>query len=300
MRTPLLLVVAVLVSGCTLPWQPEDGGPGITRPTVVTPPPSGPPLTFGGHVRDALDGEPVTDAALRLDLAQVRPCRREGIVWREWEMAARSDGAFGPLEIPRPNSDDVAFFLHTRSTGYSPDVRVVGPAEAREDLGNLTIVLHPRLRVDGTAPPGTPVAMEALPFPRVTVADAEGVWAFDDALVGTRGLVVGTDPPHARVVTPPETVTPPSNGTAGWRLEGSLRDEEGRPVAADLVARNATHLVGVARAAESGAFVMPLPARGDAYVLEARTSDGALGGSKRVELQGPPALRESLVLRPLC
>lgn len=284
-----------------MPWVDETPTGPTALPGGTTPPvPAGPPLAFGGLVLDARSGEPVAGADVRLDLGQVRPCRREGIVWNQWEAITRDDGRFGPLMVPRPRSDDVAFFLHVGSARHSPESLFVGPAEASGDLGNLTFALHETATVSGLAPPGTVLAMEAPAFPRLTAADAEGRWSFDKARATPTQLVAGTDPPSLATVAGNATLAFPDGNATGWKLEGLLRREGGAPVAADIVAWNGTRIVGAARAAENGVFVLPLPPTSMEVRVEARTADGTLGGAKVLALQGPPATRETVLLRSLC
>lgn len=301
MRRLLAILLVAPLAGCAMPWvDAEPTGP-TALPGGTTPPvPAGPPLAFGGLVLDARSGEPVAGADVRLDLGQVRPCRREGIVWNQWEAAAGPDGRFGPITVPRPRSDDVAFFLYVGSPRHSPESRFVGPKEASGDLGNLTFTLHETATVQGLAPPGTVLAMEATPFPRLTAADAEGRWTFDEARATPTQLVAATDPPSLATVAGNATLAFPDGNATGWVLEGLLRRESGAPLAADIVAWNGTRLVGAARAAENGVFVLPLPPASMEVRIEARTLDGTLGGTKVLALQGPPATRETLLVRALC
>ena len=299
MRWWLVLLVLPL-AGCTLPWDRDAGDGPATLPTDDGAPPAARYVHVGGVVTDARDGTPIEGAVARLDVAQVRPCRREGIVWSATDTVSLPDGRFGPMEVPVPRSNDVAFFLRVKAAGYSEDVTFLGPQEARGDTRNLTVVLHAEGAVNGTAPPGTVVALEWPGFPRLAAADAEGRFTFPNAHVTPMQLAADTSPPWRGNATAPAHLTiPEGNGTA-WRLEGVARLESGAPVAADLVAWNGRALVGAARASESGVFLMPLDAAPQEVRIEARTPDGRHGGSKVVDVKGPPAQREVVLLRPLC
>lgn len=302
MRRLLALLLVAPLAGCAMPWVDDDvpGGGVPPTSTTVTPVPAGPPLTFGGVVTDARTGAPVAGAEVRLDLAQVRPCRQEGIVWTSWDDVTREDGRFGPLTVPRPRSDDVAFFLHVFAEGHSDDVTYFGAVEARRDIGNLSLAVHELANVTGTAAPGTLVALEWPGFPRVTVASADGAWRFENAQVTPAQLVAATDPPHRASVTAPATIDLPAGNASGWRLEGVVRRESGAPSAADLVAWNGTALVGVARAAENGVFVLQLPGEPLGLRIEARTEDGRFAGTRALDVAGPPAARETVLLRAAC
>src|SRR5581483_12517296 len=63
-----------------------------------------------------------------------------------------------------------------RASAGPMNVTFIGPAEARGDLGNLTVVLHPSAAVEGTAPPGTVVALDAPGHPQLAAADANGTF----------------------------------------------------------------------------------------------------------------------------
>lgn len=289
-------LVALLLAGCSTP----AGEDGILRPTLPTPPsPVGPPLVFGGTVRDAASGDIVTAASVRIDLAQALPCGRQGVGWSSWE-PPQANGTFGPLEVPRPRSDDVAFFLHAKAQGYTANATFIGPQQARGDLRNLTVLLHPDASVAGSAPAGTLLALDAPGFPRVTVAAANGTFAFPAARVAPAKLVAGTDVPYETRVTPPARVDVPEVEARGWTLEGSVKGPSGAPVAADVVAWNGTELVSVARAGASGVFTLPLAPKPQTLRVEARTSDNHLGGVLQLDVQGPPALRETVLAKPLC
>ena len=287
--------MVLLLAGCL--GSGEDASPVDT--TLSPPTPSGPPLRFGGFVVDAVTGEPVAGASLRLDLAQVRPCGQQGIGWTSWELDA-SEGRFGPLEVPRPRSDDVAFFLHAEGPGYSVNKTFIGPAQARGGTGNLTVALHPDVGVVGRAPPGTLVALDGPPFPRVTVADEAGDFAFPHARAVDAALVAAVDVPLRAIVRPPAELLVEASDERGWVIEGVVKDEEGAPVAADVVAWNGSALWSVARSSSSGSFSMPLAPEHAALRIEARTGDQRLGGVLVLEIQGPPALRETIVARALC
>lgn len=250
-------------------------------------------------MKDAATNQTIRDASVRIDLSQALPCGRQGVGWSSWE-PEHAEGRFGPLEIARPRSDDVAFFLHARATGYAPNATFIGPQQARGDLGNLTVLLHPNATLEGNAPPGTLVALDAPTFPRVTVAAANGTFAFPGARVVPTKLVAGTDVPYEAVVTPPARVDVPAIEARGWTLEGSVKQSSGAPVAADIVAWNGSALVGVARAGPSGSFALPLKPEPQTLRIEGRTGDNALGGVLTLELKGPPALRETILVKPLC
>ena len=295
-RGTLWVVLAILLAGCTTP----DGDEPIFRPgTPTAPSPIGPALVFGGIVRDAATNEPIPDAFVRVDLSQALPCGRQGIGWSSWE-PPHEGGAFGPLEVPRPRSDDVAFFVHARADGYSPNATFIGPAQARGDLGNLTLLLHPNASVEGTAPPGTLLALDAPTFPRLALASADGRFEFPNARVVPAQLVAATDTPFITVATAPATIEVPRIEARGWTLEGSVKGPSGAPLAADIVAWNGTKLVGVARAGASGAFALPLAPEPASVRIEARTSDNQFGGVLTLDVNGPPALRETILAKALC
>ena len=301
-RAPLLLAVllAPALAGC---WHADDPEPPLptTTPTDPTQPTPGPRLVFGGVVRDALTGEPLADATVRLDVAQTRPCRREGIVWNAYDLPVGSDGRYGPFDLPPPATNEIAFFLHVSAPGRTANATFIGPAEARAGIRDMTILLHPEAAFVGTAPPGTLVALDAPGFPRLALADANGTFSFPGARAVEAAWAAATEPPVQGRVTPPAdlTLAPPENATA-WRLEGTLRDPNGAPVAGDVVAREGGVLVSVARAGPSGVFVLPLAARAQDVHLEARTQDGSLGGVLTVPVQGPPASRFNVLMRALC
>lgn len=296
LRASAVIVGLVMISGCATP----AGEDGILRPgTPSAPTPIGPALVFGGVVRDALTNETIRDATVRIDLAQALPCGRQGIGWTSWE-PPHDNGSFGPLEVPRPRSDDVAFFLHAKAPGYSANATFIGPAQARGDLRNLTVILHPNATLEGTAPPGTLLALDAPIFPRVAVAGADGSFSFPNARVVAAKLVAGTDVPYETLVTPPARVDVPDVEARGWTLEGSVKGPTGAPIAADIVAWNGSALASVARTSASGAFALPLAPEPQTLRIEARTSDNQYGGVLQIEIKGPPALRETLLVKPLC
>ncbi|HVM45739.1 MAG TPA: hypothetical protein VM582_07360 [Candidatus Thermoplasmatota archaeon] len=290
------LVVALLLAGCA---APQDEGSPASRATPGAPPAIGPPLRFAGEVVDARTGEAIPTATVRIDLSQALPCGRQGVGWTSWN-ATNESGRFGPLEVPRPRSDDVAFFLHARAPGYSPNATFIGPTQARGDLGNLTVVLHPEASVVGTAPPGTLVALDAPTFPRVVAAAADGTFAFPQARVAPALLVAGTDVPYRALVRPPAQVDVPRVEARGWVLEGSVKGPTGAPLAADVIAWNGSDIVGVARSGASGAFSLPLAPEPAALRIEARTSDNHYGGVLLLDVNGPPALRETILAKALC
>ncbi|HEX2021937.1 MAG TPA: hypothetical protein VHH36_04445, partial [Candidatus Thermoplasmatota archaeon] len=160
MRALVALLLALPLAGCALPW----GGDDAVRPAPTTTPtddgPRYPPLSFAGRVVHALTGAPVPDATLRLDLAHTLPCERESLVWAAWDLALDARGAFGPFEVPPPDSPTYRFYLHAKAPGHAETVVYVGP-ESAAGIGNLTIALHPRANVTGSAPPGTLVALDA-------------------------------------------------------------------------------------------------------------------------------------------
>lgn len=298
-RAWALIVVALSVAGCLYSERVPERPP--TPTTSGTPAPVGPPLTFGGLVVDALSGQGVPHATAHVNLALVRPCRQESLGYAAWDAEADADGRFGPLTVPRPNSDDFAFFLHVEADGYTTNVTFVGPDEARGDLGNMTVVLHPRANVTGLAPPGTLVALDAPGAPRLAVADARGRFAFEGARVVPAQWVASTDPPASGVVAAPAelAINAPANGTS-WTLQGNVRLPNGAASGADLVAWNGTQMVGVARAGDSGAFALLLPGVGAHLRIEARTADGRYAGALAYDLQGPPAQRVAVLLKALC
>jgi hypothetical protein len=299
-----LLVVVVLVlplAGCALPWGGgDDGGAPATRPTEGGDAPPTRFVAFGGNVSDARDGSPLAGASVRLDLAQVRPCRLVGVVWASTDAVTGPAGRWGPVEVPVPRSDDVAFFVRVSAPGYSEDVTFMGPQEARGDTRNLTAILHPEASVDGTAEPGTVVALEWPGFPRLVAAAPDGRFAFPNARVTPMQMAADTTPPWTATVAAPATAAVPAPPGTAWRVEGVVRRESGAPAPADVVAPDGTRLVGAARAAESGVLALPLDASPAEVRIEARTPDGRYGGAKLLDLNGPPAQRETVLLRPLC
>lgn len=296
MRAAPLVLVTLLLAGC---FAGDDAQPEGRATPPGPPEPIGPPLRFAGVVLEAVTRAPLANATARLDLAQSLPCGRQGVGWTSWEMDV-SDGRFGPLEVPRPRSDDVAFFLHVGAEGHSENATFIGPAQARGDIGNMTVLLHPDASVVGRAPPGTLVALDAPPFPRMEVADANGTFAFPHARAVDAALVAAVDVPVRTVVRAPAEVVVEASGMRGWVLEGSVKDEAGAPVAAELVAWNGSGMWSVARSSAAGAFSMPLAPEPVALRIEARTADGRLGGVLVLELAGPPALRETILVRPRC
>lgn len=297
MRLAALVLVAVTLTGC-LRDAGDDGGQ-MSSPTPTEPAPVGPPLRFGGRLVDAATGALLENATVRVDLAQTLPCMRQGVGWRSWDVVV-ANGTFGPLEVPRPRSDDVAFFLHAYAEGYSENATFIGPAQARGDLGNLTVRLHPDASVSGRAPPGTLLALDAAPFPRVAVADANGTWAFPHARAADAWLVAAVDAPLRALVRAPAELDVAPAEARGWTLEGVVKSPAGAPLAADVVAWNGTQLWSVARASDAGAFAMPLPPEPASLRVEARTADGRYGGVLALDIKGPPALRETVLTRELC
>lgn len=293
----LVLLVASALAGCS--HEEGDDPPPTTTPTATTPVDE-PRLTFGGRVLDALTLEPIEGASVRLDVAQVRPCRREGIVWNSYGLDVNETGRFGPYPLPRPKSDEIAFFLHAEAPGHAPNATFIGPDEARAGTRNLTILLHPDVALEGTAPPGTVVALDAPGFPRLSLANETGHFVFPQARAVQATWVAATEPPQVGRATPPATLdlaTP--NGTT-WRLEGVVKGPTGAPLEADVVAREGAGLVSAGRSGPNGLFVLPLGGEPQDLLLEARTPDGAYGGVLRVVVDGPPALRQSLLLQALC
>jgi hypothetical protein len=261
-----------------------------------------PPLHFGGQVVDALSGAPVNDAEVHLDLAAKVPCRREGLLWQQYAVPASGfEGRFGPFEAQRPRTDDFAYFLHVNAPGYTENATFIGPAEARGDLGNLTVVLHPRAAVQGTAPPGTVVALDAPGFPRVAAADENGTFRIDAARVLPASFVADLDVPATDVVAAPANLTYHAGNATGWRLQGTVRAANGAVLQASVVARNGTGaLVGAARSGDDGLFTMSLaPAPAD-LTLQAWTEDGRYLGTLAASLNGPPATRFAIVARAQC
>lgn len=294
----LVLLIAVLFSGCTLPGIGTDEPPTTTTQPVISPTPQGPPLAFGGFVVDILTQAPIEGALARLDLAQIRPCRVESIVWNAWDANTSREGRFDVQEVPRPRSNDVAFWVHVTADGYAEGVKFIGAAEAREDIGNITFELHPRANVTGHAPAGTLVAIADRDFPRVTISD--GKFAFADAHVTPSSFVAATSPPFASEATAPATIDVPEPSGKTWYLEGRLLSESGAPMAGDIVAWNGTQLESVGRSGDNGVFVLPLAAQASALRISARTADGRYGATSPYLLEGPPGVRLSMILRSLC
>ena len=303
------LLAAPALAGCVLPWDDAgDGGDGGSpwwgdvprandsdeRPRVT--------VTFGGRVLDAATGDPTVDEAqVRLDLASEAPCRRESLLWRDWLIPLRDDGTFGPFDVPAPDSPSYRFFVHVNAPGYTEEVAYVGPREAVA-AGNLTFVLHPRVAVEGIAPPGTVVALAGGDFPRFTVSSANGTFAFEDARTSPTQLLAATHVPHREALTPPAFVnatTQPANASA-WGLQGVVKREDGRPIAAEVVAWNGALLWSAARTDEVGRFLLPLPAERAELRIEARTSDDQYGGILARTIQGPPAAVETVIVRGRC
>lgn len=299
-RVLLVLALVLPLAGCTLPGQ-GGGTPTTTGPTATTPVPEGPPLVFGGIVRDITTGAAMGNATVRIDLAQKQPCQREGIVWASWPTdVAAATGRFGPLQVPRPKSNDVAFFVHATAEGYNDKSLFIGAAEARGDIGNLTLNITPTVTLEGSAPPGTVIAVEDAPFPRIEVAQATGAFVFEEAPALEASFVAATDVPFTTRVHAPENVTVLAPNGTGWRFEGRLVSASGAPTAADIVAWNGPALWSAARAGENGIFVLPLAPQSAMLRIEARTSDGRLGSTLAQDVQGPPATRATLVMRARC
>jgi hypothetical protein len=302
-RRPVLLLLLALtpaLAGCWHDGDPDAGPTPATGTPPTEPPPPGAKLTFGGVVVDARTGAPLADATVRLDLAQARACRREGVLWNSYALAVDAEGRYGPLELPYPRSDEVAFFLHAEAPGHTENVTFVGPAEARAGTRNVTVVLHPEAALEGRAPPGTLVALAAPGFPRFAVADAEGAFRLEGARVVEAAWAANTEPPSSGRVAPPATLDLADGNETTWRLEGVAKDANGAPQAVDVVAWNGTALASAGRSNAAGVFVLPLAGRPQELLLEARTGDGRLGGTLRVPVEGPPALRQTLLVRPLC
>ena len=301
MRLVAVLLVVLALSGCTgadRPLVPTGGSPTLSTPT---PDPRFPPLHFGGQVVDALSGAPVQDADVHLDLAAMQPCRREGIVWNQDAIPRGIDGRFGPFEAQRPRTDDFAYYLHVAAPGYAENVTFVGPAEAQRDLGNLTIVLHPDAAIEGRAPPGTVLALDAPGAPRLTVADANGTFRFAHARVLPAWLVAALEAPQTVDSAAPDDLTFEATNASGWRLQGVVKAPSGASLVADLVARNASGaLVSAARSSDDGLFTLPLAAHPDKLSLEARTADGRYLAILPVTVDGPPATRLNVLTRAQC
>lgn len=299
-RAAAALGVFLLFAGCLGLGGSEDD-PGVRdRSGPSGPPPSiGPPLVFGGTLLDAATGEPLANATVRIDLAQVQPCARQGLGWASWDLPYEN-GRFGPVEVPRPRSDEVAFFVHATAPGYSDNATMIGAAEAAGDIRNLTLVMHEDHAVAGRAPPGTLLALDAPRFPRLAMADANGTFRFERARVVDATLVADTAVPFRVAVAAPADVNVSATGDDGWRVEGTVKGPTGAPLAADIVAYANGSLVSVARSGENGAFSMPLAAEPAKVNIMARTSDGRLGGALVLDLAGPPALRQTILAKALC
>lgn len=294
------IALCVLLSGCTLLGNEELPPPPSTptaTATGATPAPED-TIAFSGIVRDAATREPLPAAIATLQLAQSQPCLRPGIGWRSWDMPVAANGTFGPIEVPRPRSDDVAFFVHVRADGYSDNLTPIGPTSRRALA--FDVALHPVANVTGTAAPGTLVALDHPGFPRIALAGADGRFAFEGVRSVPAGLVAGTDEPWSIVVEPNATLAVPTPAQRGWTLEGSVKGPTGAGLASDLVAFNGTRLVGVARSSATGAFEIHLPREIGRIDLVARTSDGHYGASKVVDIAGPPALTETLLAKARC
>jgi hypothetical protein len=137
-------------------------------------------------------------------------------------------------------------------------------------------------------------------FPRFAVVGANGTFSFADARVEEAWLVAATDVPFARLVRAPASVEVAAAQGRGWLLEGVVKNADGAALAADVVAWNGSALVSAARAGPSGVFALPLPPRPAELRIEARTGDNHFGGSRAIEVEGPPALRETIVAGALC
>lgn len=297
-RWALGILIVLLLAGCTrFPGQEPEGPIDTGLPPPPTP--AGPPLVFGGVVRDAATGALVPQAYVRLDLAQAQPCGRQGVGWTSWE-PAQANGTWGPLEVPRPRSDDVAFFLHVLAEGYSENATFIGPTQARADISNLTVIIHPDASVEGSAPPGTLVALDAPGFPRVTLASANGTFVFPGARAANATLVAGTQTPYATLVRAPSRLEIPEAAERGWILEGVVKGPTGAPLAADVVAWNGTALASVGRASENGVFTLPLAREPASLRIEARTSDNHYGGALQIDIAGSPAVRETILAKARC
>lgn len=299
MRRFVLLLLVPALAGCA--WGGDEPPGATTTPgTPTTPTRDWPPLVFGGTVVHAVTGEPILGAQVRLDLAQARPCGQQGVTWTGWSIPVAEDGRWGPYEVPRPKSDDVAFFLHASAEGYGRNDTFVGPQQARAGIDNISLVLHPLAAVEGLAPPGTVLALAAPGFPRVLAVNASGRFAFEEARVVPASFVAALDVPARVEVTAPATLNLSATSERGWVLEGVVKGPSGAGLAADVVAWNGTRLWSAARSGETGFFALPLPPEPVTLRVEARTADDHYGASKRVEVAGPPALRETLLARARC
>jgi hypothetical protein len=303
-RLLALVLVLVALSGCTLGGS---GGPPLLGGTPTATPTPGidprfPALHFGGRVVDALSGASIDDAEVHLDLAAKVPCRREGLLWQQYAVpTTHFEGRFGPYAAQRPRTDDFAYFLHVAAPGYAENTTFIGPQEARGDLGNLTVVLHPAAAVEGRAPPGTVVALDAPGFPRLAAADENGTFRIADARVLPASFVADLDMPATDVVAAPANLSFPDANATGWRLQGTVRGPSGAALAADVVARNASGaLVGAARSGDDGLFTMSVTPRPADLTLQAWTEDGRFFGALAASVNGPPATRFALVARTQC
>lgn len=297
----LLVLVASVLAGCSHEADGNGGNGGGTTPTGATPTPAEVRIVFGGRVVDARTGAPLPDAALRLDLAQPRPCQRPGVLWTSYDLPVAPNGSFGPLDLPAPATTQVAFFLHAQAPNHTVNVTFIGPAESRRGVSNLTITLHEDAAIVGTAPPGTVVALNHPGFPRLAVADDSGNFSFPGARVHESAWVAATFPPVlGRAAAPANLTIEAPNGSIAWRLEGAVRGPEGQPLAADVVAWNGSVLASAARSGPDGNFTLPLKAAAQDLLVEARTPEGQYGGVLRIPVEGPPAMRQSLLLRALC
>lgn len=296
-------MAAPALAGCVFPFGGDDAGPAEQWwPTATSQAPGEPVrVTFGGRVVDALSGAPVPDAEVRLDLAHTLPCRQESIVWNAWPLAVDAEGAFGPFELPAPNSPTQRFFLHADAAGYTTRVQYVGPENVAE-ADNLTLVLHPRVSVDGAAPPHTVLALSDPEggFPRFAVANGSGGYAFEDAGVYPARLVAATPVPFRVEVQPPAVVNATNGNGTGWSLQGVLKREDGSPIDAHVVAWRGDALWSAAVTDEVGRFLLPLAPEPGELRIEARTQDDHWGGALTRNVNGPPSTVETIVMRPLC
>lgn len=298
------LLAAPALAGCALPWgaEPDGGDEGDWWGDVPRPGDDPEPnviVTFGGRVVDALSGDAVQDATVRIDLAQEAPCRREALLWRDWFLRVEPDGTWGPFEQPAPDSPSYRFFVHADAPGYTRETRYVGPAEAAS-ARDILFVLHPRVAVEGAAPPGTVIALTAPGFPRFTVADANGTFRFEDARTDPLMLVAATASPHREALRAPANVSVASPDETGWTLQGVVKRDDGRPLAARVVAWNGTTLWSAAVTDEVGRFLLSLPAERAELRIEARTEDDRYGGVLARTVQGPPSTAETVIARALC
>lgn len=296
----LALILLAPLSGCALE-DPAPAPPLATSWVTGTPPPAGEPVrvTFGGQVLDALSGEAVDDAQVVLVLASEAPCQRESIAWNDYLLPLDAEGRFGPFQVDAPNSPDYRFWVHVDAAGYTSEALYVGPRQAPL-AGNMSIVLHPRVAVEGSAPAGTIVALAAPKFPRFEVANATGAFRFDDARVTQTQLVAATPNPERFDLTPPTNdIVVISNGT-GWAMQGVVKREDGRPIGAKVVAWAGTTLWSAAVTDEVGRFLLPLPPTQAALTIEARTGDDQFGGTLAREVNGPPSTVETVIVRARC